>query len=116
MCPTSAVSRVGTHPISGIVETIVICHSTLSNFIFLLFLIPGIFHLRGDVTGLSMSTSLETRSLQFQSPSISPRLGRSTSTSDDTLCPPGSYLFPVEGISEYLEDLVARIGAPRFNS
>jgi len=96
MCPSSAVSRVGTHPISGITETN--CYLPLHLIKLHLYYYSSFrvyFTPEVMATGLFMLTGLETLSLQFQTPSISPRLRRSTSTSDDTLCPPGSYVIPV---------------------
>ncbi len=67
-------------------------------------------------TGLSMLTSLETLSLQFQSPSISHPdwEGQSLPPTTRSVLPTPTY-FRFKGVSEYLEDLVARIDAPRLN-
>ncbi len=68
------------------------------------------------VTGLSMLTSLETLSLQFQSPSISHPdwEGQSLPPTTRPVLPTPTY-FRFKGVSEYLEDLVARIDVPRLN-
>jgi hypothetical protein len=67
------------------------------------------------VTALSMLTSLETLSLQFQSPRSHPDWkGRPPPPMARSVLPTLTY-FRFKGVSEYLEDLVARIDAPRLN-
>jgi hypothetical protein len=67
------------------------------------------------VTGLSMSTSLETVSLQFQSPRSHPdRKGQLLPPTTRSVSPTLTYLR-FKGVSEYLEDLVARINAPQLS-
>jgi hypothetical protein len=67
------------------------------------------------VTGLPMLTSLETLSLQFQSPRSHPDWeGRHSPPTTRSVLPNLTY-FRFKGVSEYLEDLVARIDAPQLN-
>jgi F-box-like len=67
------------------------------------------------VTGLSMLTSLETLSLQFHSPRSHPDWeGQPPPPTIRSVLPTLMY-FRFKGVNEYLEDLVARIDAPRLN-
>ena len=67
------------------------------------------------VSCLSMLTSLETLSLQFQSPRSHPDWeGQPPPPRTRSVLPALTYLR-FKGVSEYLEDLVARIDAPRLN-
>ena len=68
------------------------------------------------VTCLSVLTSLDRLSLEFQSPRSRPdRESRRPPPSTRSVLPVLTY-FSFKGVSEYLEDLVARIDAPRLNS
>jgi F-box-like len=67
------------------------------------------------VTSLSMLASLETLSLQFQSPRSYPdREGQPPPPTTRSVLSTLTY-FRFKGVSEYLEDFVARIDAPRLN-
>jgi hypothetical protein len=67
------------------------------------------------VTDLSMLTSLETLSIQFQSPQSYPdREGQPPPPTTRSVLPTHTY-FWFKGVGEYLEDLVAHIDAPRPN-
>ena len=65
-------------------------------------------------TCLSTLASLETLLLLFESPESSPGQegGRSPSLTRSVL--PALSMFSFKGVNEYLEDLVARIDAPRL--
>jgi hypothetical protein len=67
------------------------------------------------VTALSTLTSLEALSLEFQSPRSHPNLAsRRTPLMTRTVLPVLRQFF-FKGVCEYLDDLVARIDAPRLN-
>ena len=67
-------------------------------------------------TALSTLTSLSSFSLEFQSPRSCPdQASRRPPPSTRSVLPLLTY-FEFRGVSEYLEDLVARIDAPRLNS
>ena len=67
------------------------------------------------LTSLSMLTSLETLSLQFQSPRSHPDWkGQPQTPTTRSVLPTLTY-FRFKGVSEYLEDLVAHVDAPRLN-
>jgi hypothetical protein len=67
-------------------------------------------------TALSTLTSLESLFLQFQSPRSHPdRESRRPPPSTRSSLPVLTHFF-YKGVTEYLEDLVARIDAPRLNS
>ena len=76
----------------------------------------GYFSPEAIATALSMLTSLGILQLEFQSPRSRPH------PSSRHLPPPTRFVLPVltiflfKGVSEYLDDLVARIDAPRLNS
>ncbi len=63
-------------------------------------------------TALSALTRLETFSLEFQSPRSCPGRGRRRPPPPTRLVLPALTQFDFKGVSEYLEDLVARIDAP----
>ncbi len=67
------------------------------------------------VTGLSVLTSLETISLRFQSPRSRPdrETQRPHPTTRSVL--PNLTYFRFKGVSEYMEDLAARIDTPLLN-
>ena len=68
------------------------------------------------VTALSALTSLENLSLGFQSPRSCPdQASRRPPPSTRSVLPILEY-FRFTGVTEYLEDLVARIDAPRLNT
>ena len=68
------------------------------------------------VTALSMLISLEELSLEFHSPRSCPdRASRRPPPSTRSVLPILRY-FRFKGVTEYLEDLVARVDAPRLNS
>ena len=67
------------------------------------------------VTALSSLTSLSSFSLKFQSPRSCPdQTSRRPPPSTRSVLPVLTKI-PFKGVSEYLEDLVARIDAPRLN-
>ena len=67
------------------------------------------------VTALSMLTSLEELTLEFRSPRSCPdQASRRPPPSTRSVLPILGY-FTFKGVSEYLEDLVACIDAPRLN-
>jgi len=63
-------------------------------------------------TALSVLTRLESFYLKFQSPRSSPGHGRRHSPPPKRSVLPALTKFKFKGVSEYLEDLVARIDAP----
>jgi hypothetical protein len=68
------------------------------------------------VTALSSLTSLDDLWLEFQSPRSCPdQASRRPPPSTRSVLPILGY-FGFKGVTEYLEDLVARIDAPRLNS
>lgn len=76
---------------------------------------PGYISPEAMVTSLSMLINLETLSLQFQSPRSHPDWeDRPPSPTTRSVLPSLTY-FRFKGVSEYLEDLVARIDALRLN-
>ena len=83
-----------------------------------LFEIPHSGYISPDVmvTALSMLISLEELSLEFHSPRSCPdRASRHPPPSTRSVLPILRY-FRFKGVTEYLEDLVARVDAPRLNS
>ena len=83
-----------------------------------LFDIPhsGYFSPEAIVTSLSRNTNLNMLSLGFQSPSSRPDPeSRPPLSPIRTVLPALTYFDFTRGTSEYLEDLVARIDAPRLN-
>jgi hypothetical protein len=72
----------------------------------------GYFSPESIVTGLAVLTSLETLYIEFKSPQSRPdRKGRRPPPQAHTLLP-ALTKFRFLGVSEYLDDLVARIDAP----
>jgi hypothetical protein len=83
-----------------------------------LFDIPHSGYISPDtmVTALSTLTSLEYLLLEFQSPRSCPdQASRRPPPSTRSVLPILGY-FTFKGVSEYLEDLVVRIDAPRLNN
>jgi hypothetical protein len=75
----------------------------------------GYFSPDAIVTALSGLTSLEVLHLEFQSPLSCPDwTSRSTPPPTRTLLPVLTH-FQFKGVSDYLDDLVARIDAPRLD-
>ena len=75
----------------------------------------GYFSPKAIVTGLSTLTSLESLTIQFESPRSRPDQRRRPPPPTRTLLPALTF-FCFEGVSEYLDDLVARIDAPLLNN
>jgi hypothetical protein len=76
--------------------------------------IPNIGYISPEaiVTGVSTLTRLETLNIRFESPASRPdRRGRRAPPLTRALLP-ALTVFQFHGVSEYLEDLVARINAP----
>ena len=67
------------------------------------------------VTALSSLTSLEYLKLQFQSPRSCPDQASRRPPPSTRSVLPILIFFSFKGVAEYLEDLVARIDAPRLN-
>jgi hypothetical protein len=74
----------------------------------------GYFSPEAMVTALSTTTSLESLELEFQSPLSRPDRASRRPPLTRSVLPVLSY-FSFKGVSEYLDDLVARIDAPRLN-
>ena len=68
------------------------------------------------VTALSTLTSLESLSLEFQSPRSRPDRASRRPPPPTRSVLPVLTCFSFKGVSEYLDDLVARIDAPRLNN
>jgi hypothetical protein len=113
MCPTSAVSRVGAHPISGIAETTLICHPyyrTSSSFRVYFSRVDGhrplyVDQPRNTFTSIPIPLDLiqtGKANLHLRRHALSSQLLRISG-------------FKGDSDSEYLEDLVATIDASRLN-
>ena len=75
----------------------------------------GYFSPEAMVTALSALTRLDSLYLGFQSPRSHPDGGRRRSPPPTRCVLPAVTLFYFKGVSEYLEDLMARIDAPHLN-
>jgi hypothetical protein len=84
----------------------------LSSSPFGIFLIPGTFHLRQFVTILAVLANLEYLANKFQFFLYLPDRGRRHLLPSTRTVVPALTVFEFQGISDYLEDLVAQIDAP----
>ena len=76
----------------------------------------GYFSPEAIVTALAVLPSLESLTIRFESPLSCPNRGRRHSPSPTRIVLPALTRFVFKGVSEYLEDLVARIDAPMLDS